>query len=57
MTDFEFKDRHGQPDARCGPSKVFRVDANYDTRAVAVVKEQIAKAGLRLARLLQEAME
>ncbi|WFU85616.1 S1/P1 nuclease [Bradyrhizobium sp. CIAT3101] len=57
QTDFEFKDRHGKPDTRCGPSKVFRVDANYDDRAVAVVKEQIAKAGLRLARLLQEALE
>jgi hypothetical protein len=57
MTDFEFKDRHGQPDARCGPSKVFRVDTSYDNRSVTVVKEQIAKAGLRLARLLQEALD
>jgi hypothetical protein len=57
QTDFMFTDRHGEPDARCGPSKVFRTDADYDTRGKATVKEQLAKAGLRLARLLQEALE
>jgi S1/P1 Nuclease len=54
---FMFKDRHGQPDTRCGPSKVFRVDTNYDTKAKDTVKEQLAKAGARLAGLLKEALE
>jgi len=47
----------GNPDIRSGPSKVFRVDAEYDKRGVAVVKEQLAKAGVRLAGLLREALE
>jgi hypothetical protein len=57
IKDFMFTDRHGQPDTRCGPSKVFRVDAEYDTQGMATVKEQLAKAGARLAGLLREALE
>ena len=43
-TDFIFKDRHNQPDLKCGPSKVYRIDSSYDTRAVKIVKEQLEKA-------------
>jgi hypothetical protein len=57
ISDHVFKDRHGEPDTRCGPSKVFRIDDDYDTRGKAVVKEQLAKAGVRLAGLLREALE
>jgi hypothetical protein len=51
-----FRGRDGKPDQRCGPSNVYRIDSAYDDRAVNVVTEQLAKAGLRLARTLQEAL-
>src|SRR5262245_6067013 len=49
QTNFVFKDSHGHPDTRCGPSKVFKIDAAYDQRAVGVIKDQLAKASVRLA--------
>jgi hypothetical protein len=33
---------------------VYRLDSGYRDRAIATVREQLAKAGLRLALLLQE---
>jgi hypothetical protein len=36
---------------------VYRLDAGYRERAVAAVREQLAKAGVRLAALLQEALK
>jgi hypothetical protein len=55
QTNFIFRDSHGQPDNRCGPSKVFKIDTvTYDKRAVAAVKEQLAKAAVRLAWILKE---
>ena len=39
---------------RCGPVPLYRVDPGYSNRAVAAVKEQLAKAGVRLASLLRE---
>jgi hypothetical protein len=56
QSDFMFRGRDGKPDQRCGPSNVYRIDSAYDDRAVNVVTEQLAKAGLRLARTLQEAL-
>ena len=53
-SDFVFKDTHGQPDNRCGPSKVYKISSNYDKDAKTVVKEQLAKAAVRLAWLLKQ---
>lgn len=53
-TDFLFKDFHGNPDLRCGPSKIYAIDAAYDSQATEIVKEQIAKAAVRLAWLLRD---
>ena len=45
--------RRGEKDA-CGAVAVYRIDAAYRDRAVAAVREQLAKAGVRLAFLLRE---
>src|SRR5262249_5901123 len=42
----------GRPD-KCGPSNVYQLEPGYDGPAEGVVEEQLAKAGLRLARVLQ----
>lgn len=41
----------------CGAVAVHRVDQGYQQRAVAAVREQLAKAGVRLAFLLRENIE
>ena len=38
----------------CGPVDVHNLDANYQNRAMATIREQLAKAGVRLASLLRE---
>lgn len=38
----------------CGPAKLYRIDALYQKRAIATVRQQLAKAGVRLAYLLSE---
>lgn len=43
-----------QPDNGCGPSKVYLIPADYQTNSIPVVKEQLAKAAVRLARLLKD---
>ena len=43
--------------SRCGPVPVYRLDAGYRDRAVVAVREQLAKAGVRLAALLREALK
>jgi hypothetical protein len=48
--------RRGEEDA-CGAVPVYRVDAAYRDRAVAAVREQLAKAGVRLAFLLRENLQ
>lgn len=53
-TGFIFRGFDGRPDEKCGPSKVYEIAAAYDTTAEGVVKEQLAKAGLRLAGVLKE---
>jgi len=55
---FVFRGRDGKPDPRCsGPSKVYKIDPASDEQAKQIVKEQLAKAGLRLARLLKDAIK
>jgi S1/P1 Nuclease len=51
-----FPTRKGEPDA-CGPVPLHRLDAGYRDRAVAAVKEQLTKAGVRLAALLRDNMQ
>jgi len=50
---FAFPAQKGEKDP-CGPVAVYRLDAAYHDRAVAAVKEQMGKAGVRLAFLLRE---
>ncbi len=45
--------RKGEKDP-CGAAPVYRIDPAYQDRAVAAVREQLAKAGVRLAFLLRE---
>jgi hypothetical protein len=57
QTDFVFKGRDGKPDERCGKSKVYKIDPGYDQQSIKVVKEQLAKAAVRLAWLLKENLQ
>jgi hypothetical protein len=41
----------------CGPVPVYRIGAGYQDRAIAAIKEQLAKAGVRLALVLQQALK
>jgi S1/P1 Nuclease len=43
----------GAPDG-CGEVALYRVGPDYETKALAAVKQQLAKAGLRLAQLLRD---
>jgi hypothetical protein len=38
----------------CGAISVYRIDSAYQDRAIAAVREQLAKAAVRLAFLLRE---
>ena len=53
---YAFPTRKGEKDA-CGPVPLYDVDTAYRDRALAAVKEQLAKAGVRLAFLLQENLQ
>jgi hypothetical protein len=53
---FSFPAQKGEKD-QCGPVPVHRLDAGYQDRAMAAVKEQLAKAGVRLAFLLQQTLK
>jgi hypothetical protein len=53
---YAFPVRKGEKDP-CGPVPLYHVDAGYRDRAVAAVKEQLAKAGVRLALLLRENLQ
>jgi S1/P1 Nuclease len=53
---FTFPAERGEKDA-CGPLQVYRLDTAYRDRAMAVVKEQLAKAGIRLAFLLRGSLQ
>jgi S1/P1 Nuclease len=51
-----FPTRKGESDP-CGPVTLHPVDTAYRDRAIAAVKEQLAKAGVRLAFLLRENLQ
>jgi S1/P1 Nuclease len=53
---YTFPVRKGETDS-CGPVPVYKVDATYRDRALAAVKEQLGKAGVRLAFLLRENLQ
>jgi hypothetical protein len=52
---FSFPAQKGETEV-CGPVPLYRLDAGYRSRGVAEVKEQLAKAGVRLASLLRESL-
>jgi hypothetical protein len=54
-TGYVFPPFEGRPD-KCGPSNVYKLDPGYDGPAKAVVEEQLAKAGLRLAQVLKDSI-
>jgi len=51
-----FSVKKGEKDP-CGPVAVDRLETGYRDRAVAAVREQLAKAGVRLAFLLRQALK
>jgi hypothetical protein len=53
---YAFAMRKGEKDP-CGPVPVYHVDTGYRERALAAIKEQLAKAGVRLASLLREGLQ
>jgi hypothetical protein len=53
---YTFATRKGEKDP-CGPVPLYHVEAGYRERAVAAVKEQLAKGGVRLAFLLRENLQ
>jgi S1/P1 Nuclease len=53
---YAFPTRKGEKDP-CGPVPVYHVDAVYRERAIAAVKEQLTKAGIRLASLLRDNLQ
>jgi hypothetical protein len=53
---FSFPTRKGDADT-CGPVPLHRLDVGYRDRAVAAIKEQLAKAGVRLAALLRDSLQ
>ena len=50
---YTFPARKGEKDP-CGPVPLYQVDTGYRDHGLAAVKEQLAKAGVRLAFLLRE---
>ncbi len=56
VAKYAFPVRKGENDP-CGPVPVYRIDPAYRDRALAAVKEQLAKAGVRLAFLLRENLQ
>jgi hypothetical protein len=48
-----FPARPGQAES-CAAADVYRVGPDYETKALAAVRQQLAKAGLRLARVLRD---
>ncbi len=51
-----FPARAGQAEA-CASAALYRVSPEYETKALAAVRLQIAKAGLRLARVLRDSVK
>ena len=53
----EFPSHKGQPAGGCASAPVYRVEADYETKALAAVKTQLAKGGVRLARILRDSFK
>jgi hypothetical protein len=53
---FTFPVKKGEKDP-CGPVPLYRLDAAYHDRAIAAVREQLLKAGVRLAFMLREVLQ
>ncbi|MBV9200331.1 MAG: hypothetical protein JOY83_11495 [Alphaproteobacteria bacterium] len=53
---FTFPARKGEAEV-CGAVPLYRLDAGYRSRAAGAVKEQLAKAGVRLASLLRDSLQ
>ena len=53
---YSFPVSKGEKDA-CGPVPVYHLDTGYHDRAIAAAREQLAKAGVRLAALLREILK
>ena len=51
-----FPPRPGQAET-CASADLYRVGPDYETKALAAVRLQIAKAGLRLARVLRDSVK
>lgn len=56
QTSFQFPPHFGRPDP-CGPVDVFRLSAGYEEQAEQVATEQLAKAAVRLAFILQQQLD
>jgi hypothetical protein len=51
-----FPPRPGQTES-CAAADLYRVAPDYETKALAAVRQQLAKAGLRLARVLRDSLK
>jgi hypothetical protein len=51
-----FPPRPGQAEG-CAAADLYRVGPDYETKALAAVRQQLAKAGLRLARVLRDSLK
>jgi hypothetical protein len=52
-----FPAQAGEPDPCGGEVNVYKAGPDYETKALAAVKQQLAKAGIRLARILRESFK
>jgi hypothetical protein len=52
----DFPARKGQP-AACASAPLYQVEAEYETKALAAVRTQLAKAGLRLGAVLRDSLK
>jgi hypothetical protein len=53
---FAFQAQKGQKE-ECASIALYRLDKAYQDRATAAIKEQLAKAGVRLAALLRDSLK
>jgi hypothetical protein len=53
---YSFPAAKGEKDS-CGQVDLYKVGLDYETKALGVVKEQLAKGGLRLARVLRDSFK
>ena len=48
--------QHGEQEG-CAEVALYRAGADYETRALATVKQQLAKSGIRLAQVLRDSFK